>query len=421
MKIVFKEEKFPSTTEMATWEFRRELRNEGLLSNDALEQKLIDELHEKDEKYNDDVRKLLNKAKKQGLKKAEEDNYYAILMMDGDKMGDLVNGTTIEASWRDVLHPELVSRYEKGLLKEKQNLWNEYFKKQRILSPALHATMSESLGTFSLYAVPKIIKDHNGKLIYAGGDDIAAVLPLSEALSAASDIQKVYNFRFAIADSGGIKEAGTEVDGTTPVFLLPGKGKNISISAALLVCHHKQPLRGALEETHCLLSEVAKDKSGRNAFAIRLKKRSGQERDFTAKWDKLNIFSNRENITLIESFKRIQAAYTGSLLSSSLIYRVPEFKVMIDTILPSNEELSDGEKKKIIQVLAYEIGHSGSLYKKYPDENKARRKAISRELAAHIAGISIHWNQSTGKKGRWEYNGEEAIIARYLAKGGDQQ
>lgn len=412
LKQLFVSDKFPSTTEMATYEFRRKIKDAGILSDEKLELKLIDELHEKDNDYSEDVNKLLKD-------KTDEDNYYAILMMDGDKMGDLVNGSTIAAKWYDVLHPELVSRYKNGTLKEKLSLWKEYLRKQRILSPALHATISESLGVFSLYAVPSIIKKHKGKLIYAGGDDVAAVLPLSSALSAADTIRKVYNMRFASISSDGICEVFDKADGTAPVFLFLGNGKGISISAALLVCHHKQPLRGAIEEARRLLKETAKDKTGRDAVAVRLKKRSGHTRDFTAKWNEINPFFSDRSFSLMESFKDVQNAYTDELLSSSLIYHVHELEMMINSVLPSTEELSTENIENIVRILGYEIGHSGNLNRKFPgDENKVKRKELARMLASHIAGITIRWNKNGGKNGEWEYNGEVPVIARYFARGG---
>ena len=419
LKQLFVSDKFPSTTEMATCEFRKKIKDAGILMDEKLELKLIDELHEKDNDYSEEVKQLLKDIERKGIKRTDEDNYYAILMMDGDKMGDLVNGSTIAAKWCDVLHPELVSRYETETLKEKDNLWKEYLGKKRILSPALHTTISESLGAFSLYAVPSVIKRHKGKLIYAGGDDVAAVLPLSSALSAADTIRKVYNMRFASISSDGICEVFEKADGTSPVFLFPGNGKGISISAALLVCHHKQPLRGSIEEAHRLLEETAKDKTGRDAFAVRLKKRSGHTRDFTAKWNESNPFFSDRSFSLMESFKYVQNAYTDELLSSSLVYHVHELEMMINSVLPPTEELSTENIEKIVRILAYEIDHSGNLSRKFPtDENKAKRKELARTLASHIAGITIRWNKDRGKNGEWEYNGEVPVIARYFARGG---
>ncbi|MFW5872345.1 MAG: hypothetical protein ACOCUT_04490, partial [bacterium] len=40
------------------------------------------------------------------------DRYYSILIMDGDKMGDLVNGNNIEATWDSIIHADLVKKLD---------------------------------------------------------------------------------------------------------------------------------------------------------------------------------------------------------------------------------------------------------------------------------------------------------------------
>lgn len=463
LRTIFKDGYFPSTTEMATFEFREKLREKGLLSftsngkMDLVEQMLVDELHEEGEKesqdengkiggFSRDVSTLLEMAKREGIKRSEEDKYYAILMMDGDKMGDLVNGLTIEARWRDVLHPELVDRYDKGLLKANGDFWRGkngskevggYFQKKRIISPALHSALSESLGAFSLHVVPHIIRKCQGKLIYAGGDDVAAVLPLSRAFEAASKIRKAYNMRFVTINKNGLTEVENVTDGRSPVLLLPGKGEKISISAAIVICHHKQPLRGALEEAHHLLDGVAKKKEGRNAVAVRLKKRSGHQRDFSARWDAPNLFfqnsvyGGQGDITIVDSFLAVQSLYGSSDISSSKIYQFRELEVMIRSVLkgsvsPSSEESvvkpSLDQIEKIVKIFAAEIARSGNSPKKDPGkygEAEAVRASRTRELAAHIAGITISWDRSADEgRGGWQYSGEVPVIARYLSRGG---
>ena len=449
LRRVFKDGNFPSTTELATMEFRDRLKQEGLLPADgerygALERRLIDELHEGDQEsggYSEDVARLLKAAKNKNIVRDETDNYYAVLMMDGDKIGELVNGTSIAAKWKDVLHPRLVKRYTSGVLTAEWDLWADYLNRQRILSPALHATLSESLGVFSLYAVPRIVKAHRGKLIYAGGDDVAAVLPLSKAFDAARKIQQAYNMRFATLTDQGVRELGPETDGSVPVMVLPGKGTSISISASLLICHHKQPLRGALEEGHRLLDAGAKEGAGRNAVVIRLRKRSGHERDFAVQWNALNPFFPGKEMAIVDSFSAIQEAVDNGTLSGSLIYRLaePEFGVMVGSVLEQsngrgavNGDSPDPEKvERLIQIFAREISHSGTLIQKFTGPaNRDKRESIARTLAAHMAGITIRWNKNRAshenKKGQggddlpgnWVYSGQVPAIARYLSRGG---
>lgn len=221
-------------------------------------------------------------------------------------------------------------------------------------------------------------------------------------------------------------------------MVMPGKGPGISISASLLICHHKQPLRGALEEGHRLLDAEAKEGGGRNALAIRLRKRSGHERDFTVQWDAVNPFFPGENVFVVDSFSAIQNGVDNGILSGSLIYRLaePEFGVMVGSVLGTLKRVNDanmnslapGEIEHLIQILAREIGHSGTLVQKYPGQ-KEKRQAISRTFAAHMAGITISKkipgtsHGSTEGQGRdylserWIYKGQVPAIARYLSRG----
>ncbi|MBF0201036.1 MAG: type III-B CRISPR-associated protein Cas10/Cmr2 [Desulfamplus sp.] len=525
LRTLFKDGSFPSTTEMATVEFRERLREKGVLppltpsgGMEFVERDLIDELHmsgdeglspaggalsggnqdesknpghnpaencggnqdepenpghdpaencggSQDEWENSDhdpaencggsqdewenpdhdppgnaraghtpgVRKVLSRGRRLGIVHSEPDLYYAILMMDGDKMGDLVNGSTVDARWEDVLHPGLVQRYKSGTLVAKKELWmgdkngqGGYLAKQRILSPALHATLSESLGTFSLHVVPHIIRQCQGKLIYAGGDDVAAVLPLSRVLEAASAIQRAYNMPFAAIINREVVPVTKTFDGSHPIMLLPGKGEGISISAGIVLCHHKQPLRGALEESHALLDGVAKKRTGRNAVAIRLKKRSGHQRDFAVKWGARNPFVNPDSETstgsdarVVTSFLKVQDAYGEGILSGSLLYRLPELKVMVHSVL-NRDGLSQVGLDRIVKIFSAEIYRSGNLAQRFPGKsNSDRREAMATEAARHIAGMTIAWDKKANQgRGAWHYNADAPIIARYLSRGG---
>ncbi len=421
LQAVFKEGRFPSTTEMATWEFRRQLKAAGLLSDRQAEEELIEMLHETDSEHSPPVRRLLADARRHNISLSETDTYYAILMMDGDKMGDLVNGSTIPARWRDVLHPELTKRYDDGVLRDKAALWADYLDRRRMLAPALHAALSESLGAFSLYAVPHIIHACGGRLIYAGGDDVAAVLPLSTALEAATRLQEAYNTAFVTLRDGAVIPAASPHPAHAPLMLFPGSGEGVSISGGLLLCHHKQPLRGALEEAGALLKQTAKQEMGRNALALRLKKRSGQPRTFAANWPALNPF-NPDGSTILASFQALQAAYTAGTLSGSLLYRLPELEVMVTALLPASETVSPDVRARLLDVLAYEVDHSGAFQSGFSGaSNATARRAAALHLAAHLAGVSLRWNAEAGKSGAWIFNGEAAIIARYLARGGTNE
>lgn len=160
----------------------------------------------------DTRQKLLNALK--ALTEAVEaapTPFYAILFMDGDSMGELLS-----------MHAD---------------------RRQAI---------SNAVGAFAS-AVPEIVANQDGALVYAGGDDVLAFMPLETALPCARALKEVYVQAFQ-AEASGI--AGT-------------------ISAAIVYAHMNTPLQTAVRDAHRLLEQIAKDEVGRNAFAVRVWKRGG--------------------------------------------------------------------------------------------------------------------------------------------------
>jgi CRISPR-associated protein Cmr2 len=147
--------------------------------------------------------------------------FYAILMMDGDSLGQLLQS-----------------------------------------DPDAPPKISEALNTFTA-AVPDIVDDHSGFLIYAGGDDVLALLPLEDALGCATAIRVSYLAAF--------KQAFGQDGGST-------------ISAAVIFAHVKIPLTRMLRDAHHLLDEVAKDATGRDALAVRVVKASGEALQWARPW-----------------------------------------------------------------------------------------------------------------------------------------
>lgn len=145
--------------------------------------------------------------------------YYAILLMDGDSLG-------VHMSDRS---------------------------KQQPISRALERFTADD-------GVPRIVREHNGCLIYAGGDDVLALLPLEDALGCAARVRAHYLACFE----------GTNIPTT--------------ISAAIEFVHVKTPLGLALGDAHPLLDDVAKDGCGRDALAVRVWKTGGTVLEWAQPW-----------------------------------------------------------------------------------------------------------------------------------------
>lgn len=272
----------------------------------------------------------------------DPDRYFAIVLMDGDKMGCLVNGETLGSTWKSVLHPSLSKRLEKPDFDPKfRAFWKNRLAEKRLLSPSVHAAISEALGDFALCTVPAIIEKHRGTLIYAGGDDVCAVMPVSSALVAAREIAEAWNYGFVTLNSEGDVHplSGSWQPGKERLAVHLGKGKDISISAGILIAHHKRPLASAIHRAHQVL-DMAKQQGGRNAVAIELAKRSGGNRLFISRWDEtplksLELAAPYNAQPLVNHFVAIAQGF-GSAdrpLSGSLIYRLEDFRSGLETLL----------------------------------------------------------------------------------------
>lgn len=250
---------------------------------------------------------FMKAAKKLGID--QPCKYYAVLLMDGDNMGKWLSGEyapTIE----DVLHPIV-----KNTLECDRN-WQELLKQKRPLNPSLHLSMSKALRNFSLHVVREIVeKDHLGKLVYAGGDDVLAFVNLrdlpevmrklracfSGSLVADEQTNRVeVDFNkgkgFVPVDDRGIPLNVGNYEKKINGFML-SMGTKATASMGVVIAHHNSNLSQVLDEVrkcekkakkmagfqhkNCGNGNSPKDK---NAFCIALAKRAGGTEHISAQW-----------------------------------------------------------------------------------------------------------------------------------------
>lgn len=407
---------FPSTTELAAQTYIKKLTGEFSITTQEYKW-LLEILHEAEIEGGDDehsraVRKLIEEGKKKKITFSDRDKYYAVLLMDGDKMGDLVNGKTLDATWGDILHSELSEKFRNDKFNPESPLRKVGLTSKRTVNPAVHAAISDSLNSFSRFGVAPVIHRSRGRLVYAGGDDVCAVLPLDTALEAAEKISEVYRKTFVAYNDHGAYDVSEVRSGTGRIAFHLGNAERISISGALIIAHHKEPLREVLRDAHSVLDGVAKKKKGRNALAIRLKKRSGGDRDIAFKWNTLNEFcSTEENANsgkerIIDSFKLLMQSVTNEEASSSLIYRLENLKEVVRPLVKTEKKLEEN-REKITKLFLYEVNHSGIQIK--GGQKEVERK--KREMAARLAALCI---QGPASEPEW-FNSEGPVIGRFLA------
>jgi CRISPR-associated protein Cmr2 len=366
---------FPSTTEMALHE---EFRRSGITDKNK-KQKIAQRIYEKEE--NDEV--------------DNRDRYYAILVMDGDHMGRLINGENMGATWSSAIHPEMKIRLQNVTFDEVyRNAWEPFLKKnrKRLITPAIHASISEALGDFSIYGVSEIVSKHEGRLIYAGGDDVCAVMPVSTVLKAAREISGYYNAEFKHITKDGAASINGKWE-PVPGKLSVNLGKNedkISISAGILICHHKEGLSLMIARAHTLLEREAKENAGRNACAIELRKRSGGSRHFIRKWNDDAPWEAFEQVGQWIKVKNKQK------VSTSLIYRLELFRDGVEAMIGE-----ENYKDLLIKFIAKQLERSGIKVSKGKEA----------DLAAGITEIVLQ----PDRNGSLIFRPDGLIVAAFIA------
>lgn len=187
--------------------------------------------------------------------------YYAVLMMDGDDMSSWLRGEKSPCVGQILATP--THAYFSQLPDTARGL-----DARRPVGPALHGAMSEALANFALHFVRPIVEEHLGTLIYAGGDDVLALLPTRNALACAQRLSAIFRQDWA-----------PDVTGQERMLM----GSTATISGGLAVVHHKEDLRFALQAAR--EAEAAAKEGGRDALHIAVCRRSGEHASARCPWD----------------------------------------------------------------------------------------------------------------------------------------
>jgi len=108
--------------------------------------------------------------------------------------------------------------------------------------------------------VPAVVQRNMGVTIYAGGDDLLALVPLDRAMIAAGEVRSAYRRAF-----------DEDADHWT-------------LSASVVFARYSIPIRAVLRQAHEMLDKVAKDRNGRDSLAVSVLKPSGEAFNWVSTW-----------------------------------------------------------------------------------------------------------------------------------------
>ncbi len=254
---------------------------------------------------------------------SKPETYYGMLLFDGDNMGAWLSGDEDHSiAYKDSWHPVIRSKLSQQALQQ-------YANTARPASPSRHMAISAALNSYALKLVRIVVEDiYGGKLIYAGGDDVFAMLPVADLFPAMVALRMAYSGmmpgdemnrnenRYSLGYHDELWETADFQPLAKRLWFRNGyvydqkhkhlyrvMGKQATASCGAVIVHHKAPLTRAIRQLR--VQEKKAKTSGRDAFSIAVMKRSGGTTTFTSPW-----FQCDEK----GEYKKLQDSPAGALL-----------------------------------------------------------------------------------------------------------
>lgn len=247
------------------------------------------------------------------------ETYYALLMMDGDKMGAILSGdekTDTTISYRDSFHPQVQKGFDEHAAKQPHV--QAYGAQKRAISPNRHLAISGALNDFSQTVVRHVVEEeHLGRVIYAGGDDVLAMLPVADILSTMQRLRHAYSGTLpedAESDWKKLQEP-RKLHCKNGFAYLNGRlmrmmGHTATASTGAVIAHHQAPLSSVMRELRAA-EKRAKEEGGRDAFSMTIIKRSGGALRLTAQWgEPLDLLADLRDFLAHEDTSRRAVYHT---------------------------------------------------------------------------------------------------------------
>jgi len=225
------------------------------------------------------------------------ETYYALIQMDGDRMGAWLAGNTeaYKLRYRETWHPHVQAEVKKFAVGNPAI--QAYLDTYRPSSPARHSAISRALNDFSIHLARHVVEEcAKGKLLYAGGDDLLALVAVDDLFDAMQLLRLAYSGlapreKMDLGNSvgelrpGGQKQAGLLLKdgfGLLNGRLMTLMGHKATASMGAVVAHHTAPLSMVLRQLREAESRAKSPE--RDRFCIRVLKRGGGEVSVTSPW-----------------------------------------------------------------------------------------------------------------------------------------
>ncbi|MFY9226803.1 MAG: type III-B CRISPR-associated protein Cas10/Cmr2 [Blastocatellia bacterium] len=205
--------------------------------------------------------------------------YYGLLLGDGDRMGEAI---------------------------DTQNTRDK------------HRNISQALSRFASN-VRNIVPKHKGSLVYAGGDDVLAFVPIHTILDCAFELNQDFKQKLK-------------------AFRVPKKSPNDNdsptLSVGIAIVHHLDPLSDSLELVR-KAEKAAKSVAGKNALAVTVSKRSGVDLTIKGSWGQID-----------ERLKTWITLHANNQIPDGLAYELRDLTITLGDV---PKDLMQAEAKRIFR------------------------------------------------------------------------
>jgi CRISPR-associated protein Cmr2 len=307
-----KAQNFPSTSKIALLDILENYRittsHELFKKNDQLyfEENISNSYFEKSDYNLMDFEKVKREQKqwKEAVKNKnlKTTSYYALLLFDGDAMGQWFSGEFL----KDVSEAKL---------------------------KAFHTILTEALGDFAQKATQYLNEEGRGRgrTIFAGGDDFMGFINLNHLFEVLKKLRELFK---------------TEVNDKLPQDNI-NENHALTFSAGVAIAHYKQPLAMVIEQVH-KMEKKAKMFENKNAYAIGAMVRSGSTDELVLPW-----YEDDGNITT-DFLKTLTEDLAGACMSNTFI-------TMLEQEIRKYGEIPDRELLK--NMLSYYFKRSNEQLK----------------------------------------------------------
>ncbi|MCX8517551.1 MAG: type III-B CRISPR-associated protein Cas10/Cmr2, partial [Rhodoferax sp.] len=355
---------------------------------------------------------------KRTLGVATPETYYSLIMLDGDRMGAILAGDTTTKtaiSYRASFHPNVHTSFDAQAANNRA--LKNYSQQARAISPNRHLAISGALNDFSQTVVPHVVEaEHLGRVLYAGGDDVLAMLPTADLLSTMQRLRHAYSGAAPQDDKtnwGMVRNRQGDVRNKLVLNkgfawlngrLMRMMGRHATASCGAIVAHHQAPLGAVLQELR-KAEQRAKGEGERDAFSITIIKRSGGALYLTEKWgEPLNLLQDLIDYLRTEGTSR-RAVYN----SLEWLRDLPE---------PNSQRDTD----MLASLLAYQLKRQAKGEAQNSASHLAER--LAKLCAAQKANANANANANTNTDSMPSGNGKSALnwlanfmgVAEFLAR-----